>query len=43
MFPLNTVGTKESRLQVIELMEKVVETLPEDLQGKLLRHSDMSE
>lgn len=43
MFPLNTVGTKESRLQVIELMEKVVETLPEDLQGKLLRHSNMSE
>lgn len=42
MFPLNPVGTKESRLQVIEMMEKVVKLLPEDLQGELLRHSDMS-
>lgn len=36
MFPLNTVGTKESRNQVLDLVRKVVAELPVDLQGELL-------
>lgn len=33
MFPLNTVGTKESRNDVLDLVKKVVAELPVDLQG----------
>jgi protein-arginine kinase len=42
MFPLNTVGTKETRIQVVELMEKVVKELPQDLAGELLRLDTMT-
>lgn len=42
-FPLNTSGTKETRLEIADLMEKVFKTLPGDLQGTFHRHTDMSE
>lgn len=42
-FPLNTCGTKESRMEIADLMEKVFATLPGDLQGTFHRHSKMSE
>jgi len=42
-FPLNTCGTKETRLEIADLMEKVFATLPDDLQGKFHRHTDMTE
>ena len=42
-FPLNTCGTKETRLEIASLMEKVFETLPEDLQGTFYRHTTMTE
>jgi protein-arginine kinase len=34
-FPLNTVGTKQSRIDVLDLVKKVVAELPVDLQGEL--------
>jgi len=43
MFPLNTVGTKESRIGVLELIKKVVAEFPVDLQGELLPLEGMSE
>lgn len=43
MFPLNTVGTRESRIEVLELVKKVVAELPADLQGELLPLEGMSE
>jgi creatine kinase len=33
MFPLNPGGSKETRLQIADLMEKVFTTLPDDLKG----------
>jgi len=42
-FPLNTCGTKETRCEIASLMEKVFDTLPEDLQGTFYRHTTMSE
>ena len=42
-FPLNTSGTKKSRMEIADLMEKVFAMLPEDLQGTFYRHSKMSE
>ena len=42
-FPLNTCGTKETRLQIADLMEAVFATLPADLKGTFHRHTNMSE
>ena len=42
-FPLNTNGTKETRLEIADLMEKVFATLPSDLQGTFYRHSNMTD
>lgn len=42
-FPLNTCGTKETRLEIAALMEKVFDTLPKDLQGTFYRHTAMTE
>lgn len=41
-FPLNPGGSKETRENIAELMEKVFDTLPEDLRGDLYRHTTMS-
>lgn len=35
-------GTLETRLQIIDLIEKVVATLPDDLSGELFRHTTMT-
>lgn len=43
MFPLNTAGTKESRVAVTELMEKVYSELSGDLAGDLFRHTTMTD
>ena len=43
MFPLNTVGTKQTRIDVLELVKKVVAQLPADLQGDLMPLEGMSE
>ncbi len=43
MIPLNTVGTKATRIEVLELIKKVVAELPVDLQGELLPLEGMSE
>lgn len=43
MFPLNTVGTKESRNKVLDLVKQVVAELPVDLQGELLPLEGMTE
>ena len=37
-----TGGSKETRLQIVDLIEKVVATLPEDLAGELFRHTTMT-
>jgi len=42
-YPLNTCGTKETRLEIADLMEKVFKTLPEDLQGTFYRHTSMTD
>ena len=42
-FPLNTCGTKESRMEIADLMEKVFDTFPDDLKGTFYRHTKMSE
>jgi len=41
-FPLNPGGTKETRLQIADLMEKVFATFEGDLAGKFHRHTDMT-
>jgi protein-arginine kinase len=42
-FPLNPAGTKESRLEIIDLMEKVTSKFEGELAGKFYRHTGMSE
>ncbi|XP_052768726.1 arginine kinase-like [Mya arenaria] len=47
MFPLNTAGTKETRMKIAELMENVFNEIArdestKDLAGKFLRHSTMT-
>ena len=41
-FPLNPGGTKETRMQIADLMEKVFATLEGDLAGDFFRHSSMT-
>ena len=41
-FPLNPGGTQGTRLQIMDLMERVFGTLEDELQGNLFRHSTMS-
>lgn len=41
-FPLNPGGTKQSRLDIIKLVEDAVQTLEGDLKGELIRHTAMS-
>uniref|UniRef100_A0A7S3D8H5 Arginine kinase n=1 Tax=Palpitomonas bilix TaxID=652834 RepID=A0A7S3D8H5_9EUKA len=41
-FPLNTCGTKETRLEIASLLEKVFSTFTGDLAGKFYRHTDMT-
>ena len=45
MFPLNPGGTRESRIEVAELMRKVYDTIPEgdELKGEMFLHSTMSD
>ena len=45
MFPLNPGGTKESRVEVSELMRKVYDTIPDgdELKGEMFLHSTMSD
>ena len=43
MFPLNTCGTKETRVAIADLMEEVFKTFPEELQGTFFRHSTMTQ
>ncbi len=40
-FPLNTGGSKESRLEILNLIEQVVQGFEGDLKGTLLKHADM--
>lgn len=42
MFPLNPSGTKQTRLEIADLMEKVFAKLEGDLKGKFYRHTDMT-
>ncbi|XP_065191461.1 arginine kinase-like [Sycon ciliatum] len=42
MFPLNPGGTKETRLEIADLMGKVFGTLDGDLAGQFFRHSNMT-
>jgi len=42
-FPLNTCGTKETRLQITDLMEGVVKKFTGDLAGTFYRHTSMTE
>lgn len=42
-FPLNPAGTLQTRLEVIDLVEKVCEGLDGELKGTLYRHSTMSD
>uniref|UniRef100_A0A7S1HSZ7 Arginine kinase n=1 Tax=Eutreptiella gymnastica TaxID=73025 RepID=A0A7S1HSZ7_9EUGL len=42
MFPLNPGGTKETRLEIADLVEKVFATLEGDLAGKFYRHTSMT-
>jgi len=41
-FPLNTGGSKETRLQIADLMEKVCAGFPDDLKGNFYRHTTMT-
>jgi len=43
IIPLNTVGTKQTRIDVLELLKKVVAELPVDLQGDLMPLEGMTE
>ncbi|XP_001641899.2 arginine kinase isoform X2 [Nematostella vectensis] len=43
MFPLNPGGSKESRLEIIDLMAKVYDSLGDDLAGNLYRHTTMTD
>ncbi len=40
-FPLNPGGTRQTRLEIIKLIEEVVPLLKGDLKGELFRHSTM--
>ena len=42
LFPLNPGGTKETRLEIAELMGKVFAGLEDDLAGTFYKHSNMS-
>ena len=42
MFPLNPGGTKHTRLEIADLMEKVFATLEGDLAGTFYRHTSMT-
>jgi len=41
-FPLNPAGTKETRLEIANLVAEVVKDFTGDLQGKFYRHTDMT-
>lgn len=41
-FPLNPAGTRESRLEIADLMEKVCNALTGDLAGTFYRHTSMT-
>ena len=41
-FPLNPAGTKETRLEIADLVEKSVKNFTGDLTGTFYRHTDMS-
>jgi hypothetical protein len=41
-FPLNTGGTKETRMQIADLMEEVCKGFPEELKGDFYRHTTMT-
>jgi protein-arginine kinase len=41
-FPLNPGGTKETRLEIADLMEQVFAGLPDDLAGHFYRHTTMT-
>ena len=41
-FPLNPAGTKQTRLEIAELMEKVFKNFTGDLAGTFYRHTDMT-
>ena len=41
-FPLNPAGTKQTRLEIAELVEKVVKNFTGDLAGTFYRHTDMT-
>lgn len=41
-FPLHPGGTRESRLQIADLMDTVFKTLPDDLKGTFYRHTTMT-
>jgi len=45
MYPLNPGGTKESRVEITEMMRKVYETIPDgdELKGEMFLHSTMSD
>ena len=43
MFPLNPGGTKESRIDITNMMDKVYATLEGDFQGDFFRHTTMSD
>ena len=42
MFPLNPGGTKQTRLDIADMMEKVFATLEGDLAGTFYRHTSMT-
>jgi hypothetical protein len=42
MYPLNPAGTKETRVEIADLMENVCGTLTGDLKGKFYRHTSMT-
>ncbi len=42
MYPLNPGGTKETRIEIADLMEKVFDTLSGDLKGHFFRHTTMT-
>jgi protein-arginine kinase len=42
MYPLNPGGSKETIIEIADLMEKVFDTLSADLKGHFLRHTTMT-
>ncbi|RLB67414.1 MAG: arginine kinase [Deltaproteobacteria bacterium] len=42
-YPLNPAGSKETRNEIADLIEKVVNTLEGDLKGQFFRHTTMTE